>query len=424
MSTICLNMIVKNEAAIIADTLANILEHIRIDYWVIADTGSSDDTMAIVRTFFQERGIAGELLQHDWKDFGHNRQLVLEAAQGKTDYVFFFDADDRFEGQFTLPENLTTTFYNLFLTNAQKSTRYPRRLLAKNDGSVYWKGVLHEVILPKIDHANQEEHIEGPYHVISGRFGARNQDPDKYFKDAQVLAAAFETETNIIFKRRYSYYCGQSYRDCNRPDLAVIWFERNIQLCEPHGEEVRFSYIALGTEYNRMNNHAKTAEAWWSAYNAMPQNAEALALLAQLYNNNQQFQLGFDVAKKASTLPDPDPQKTLFVNDPIHRYMIWYEVARNAIKINLAEEAYFACRHLLNQTEHSEALNDFIVDILYVYKNQIEQDTLANAKQIYIRLTQLTLISEKMQPIYSQLLQWFQNQFASTYHPNTPLTSV
>lgn len=52
MSTICLNMIVKNEAAIIAQTLDNILEHIPIDYWVIADTGSTDDTVAIITDFF------------------------------------------------------------------------------------------------------------------------------------------------------------------------------------------------------------------------------------------------------------------------------------------------------------------------------------------------------------------------------------
>ena len=52
MNTICLNMIVKNEAAIIADTLDNILEHMPIDYWVIADTGSTDDTVAIITDFF------------------------------------------------------------------------------------------------------------------------------------------------------------------------------------------------------------------------------------------------------------------------------------------------------------------------------------------------------------------------------------
>ena len=42
--TICLNMIVKNEAAIIEETLANITDHIKLDYYVISDTGSTDDT--------------------------------------------------------------------------------------------------------------------------------------------------------------------------------------------------------------------------------------------------------------------------------------------------------------------------------------------------------------------------------------------
>ena len=73
MSTICLNMIVKNEASIIVDTLNNILAHIRIDYWVIADTGSDDGTQDIIQAFFQQHGIPGELLQHEWKNFGHNR---------------------------------------------------------------------------------------------------------------------------------------------------------------------------------------------------------------------------------------------------------------------------------------------------------------------------------------------------------------
>ena len=149
MSTICLNMIVKNEASIIVDTLNNILAHIRIDYWVIADTGSDDGTQDIIQAFFQQHGIPGELLQHEWKNFGHNRELALQAAQGKSDYVFFFDADDRFEGTFVLPEPLTATIYNFYLTNMARSTRYPRRLLVKNDGSCQWIGVLHEVITAK-----------------------------------------------------------------------------------------------------------------------------------------------------------------------------------------------------------------------------------------------------------------------------------
>ena len=412
MTTICLNMIVKNEANIIAETLANVLAHIRIDYWVICDTGSSDDTMNIVQSFFDQRGIAGQLLQHPWKNFGQNRQWALEAAEGKTDYVLFFDADDRIEGQLTLPEPLSATFYNLFLTNSQRNTRYPRRLLAKNDGSVFWQGVLHEIIMPKPNTAAQELHIEGPYHVVSGRFGARNQDPDKYLKDAKLLEEAFEQETDLMLKKRYSYYCGQSYRDANLPDLAAAWYEKNIALCPAKGEEVRFSYVALGNEYNRLNNHSKAAEAWWAAYEALPQNNESLALLAQMYYNTQKHQLGFEVAKKASHIPMPSGKDTLFVNEPIHRYMVRYELARNAIKLNLWDEAYVACRDLLNEAEFSEALNEFVLEVLSLQKNQIEQDTLLNAKHIHQRLRQLQQLSEKSQHLRNQLLVWFQSQFA------------
>ena len=53
--TICLNMIVRNEAHIIASTLQNILDHMPIDYWVISDTGSTDNTINIITSFFRLR---------------------------------------------------------------------------------------------------------------------------------------------------------------------------------------------------------------------------------------------------------------------------------------------------------------------------------------------------------------------------------
>ena len=62
MSTICLNMIVKNESAIIADTLDNIIRHMPIDYWLIADTGSTDNTVEIITDFFAQRGITGKIV--------------------------------------------------------------------------------------------------------------------------------------------------------------------------------------------------------------------------------------------------------------------------------------------------------------------------------------------------------------------------
>ena len=82
--TICLNMIVKDEGHIIAKTLQNICNNIDITYWVISDTGSTDNTKEIIQRFFSEKNIPGEMFDNKWQDFGHNRSLALKHAYNKT----------------------------------------------------------------------------------------------------------------------------------------------------------------------------------------------------------------------------------------------------------------------------------------------------------------------------------------------------
>ena len=50
---ICLNMIVKNEEPVIERCLATVKPH--IDYWVIVDTGSSDNTIKKIKEFTSSR---------------------------------------------------------------------------------------------------------------------------------------------------------------------------------------------------------------------------------------------------------------------------------------------------------------------------------------------------------------------------------
>ena len=101
--TICLNMIVKNESNVISETLQNLLSNISIDYWVISDTGSTDNTQDIIKNFFYDKCIPGELFNDEWRDFGYNRSRALQHAYDKTDYLLVFDADDKINGKLILP---------------------------------------------------------------------------------------------------------------------------------------------------------------------------------------------------------------------------------------------------------------------------------------------------------------------------------
>lgn len=229
--TICLCMIVKNEAHLIRQTLQHLAKYIRFDYWAINDNGSTDGTQDLIRNYFREEGIPGVLDDTPWKDFAYNRTVAFRLAYGKTDYAFVWDADDEIFGDFHIPETLTSDSYMCTYGNAT-GARYSRCQLFNN--RLRWKyvGVLHE--FPTSDEPDSSRlsqgRIEGDYYFISGRTGARNRDPDKYLKDALILEKAYHeaVEAKDGLMCRYAFYTAQSYKSCNRPEKAIDFYKKVI----------------------------------------------------------------------------------------------------------------------------------------------------------------------------------------------------
>jgi glycosyltransferase involved in cell wall biosynthesis len=140
-------MIVKNESNVIIETLKNLLDYIDFDYWVISDTGSTDNTQQIIKDFFYDKCIPGEIFNDEWRDFGYNRSKALEHAYGKTDYLLVFDADDRIEGKFVLPfsnksdtahdnhniNNHNQVFFDAYMLKIGTGFEYVRPLLLNNN---------------------------------------------------------------------------------------------------------------------------------------------------------------------------------------------------------------------------------------------------------------------------------------------------
>ena len=214
--TICLNMIVKNEAHILPKTLPMLCQHFKFSYWVISDTGSTDGTQELIRAFFKERGIPGELVETPWKNFGYNRSIAFEAAYNKSDYVLVWDADDSIVGNFRLPEKLEGDAYEFEFGEAG-GFRYSRLQLFNNRKRWKYVGVLHEYPAP-LDTMGPVTHVAGDYYFISGREGARNKDPDKYKKDALVLEEGLLEEPD---NTRHVFYCANSYMNAGDYDNAI-----------------------------------------------------------------------------------------------------------------------------------------------------------------------------------------------------------
>ena len=211
-------MIVKNESHIIHETLENLIKHIKLDYYVISDTGSTDNTIDVIKTFFNKNNISGEIYQDEWKDFGHNRTKALEYAYNKSDYLLIFDADDLIHGTLPIPDDFNADAYDLIFEGG-----YQRKCLVSN--RIRWKyvGILHEFIC-NIDPLKTNVFLHGDYYIESRRLGDRNKNPNKYLDDAIILENAYNNESDAGLKTRYLFYCAQSY-ESNKIEKSIEYYK-------------------------------------------------------------------------------------------------------------------------------------------------------------------------------------------------------
>ena len=282
--TICLTMIVKDESHVIADTLKNLWSYIHFDTYAISDTGSSDNTKALIKAFFDEKGVSGTIADDTWVDFGHNRTLAFRHAANKSDYVFVWDADDRIHGTFKLPATLDADHYHF--TFQSGDTTYVRSQLFNNRKRWKYVGVLHE-------YPACEEVIQGPpvcvlgaYHFASNRTGARNKDPLKYVKDATILERAFHkaVEDKDPLQNRYAFYCAQSYRSASMPDKALAFYKQVLALKDAWVQEKYMACIEIFTILDEQKKPQEGIAYLIESYTYDKTRVEGIYRLVQYYS--------------------------------------------------------------------------------------------------------------------------------------------
>ena len=375
---ICLNMIVKNEAEIIADTLENILNAIQIDYWVISDTGSTDQTKEIICDFFQKKNIPGELVEHEWKDFAYNRTKALESAFMKTDYLLIFDADDRIEGKIVLPSLINDSYMLQF----GDGFRYLRSLLINNHKKWGFKGVLHEYIVERETMSNGSGIIEGNYYIISGRFGSRSKNPNKYYDDAIVLENAFYKEMDDIsgdkgLACRYAFYCAQSYKDAGHAyhNDAIRWYEKVLDL-NNWSQEKYYSCLMLGNLYAGQNNLDTAVKYWIKSAEYDGERIEGIVQAMECLRNKGDNIMVTMLYHKFKNYNKNVSNDKLFVDRTKYNDLIEYNNSICAYYVpGEKQSGYDCCKKIIKNNSILPIFMKSTLSNVLFYKEFIEQDT-------------------------------------------------
>jgi glycosyltransferase involved in cell wall biosynthesis len=335
--TVCLNMIVKDEAHVIRRCLASVRP--LIDHWLIVDTGSSDGTQAVVREAMA--GLPGELLERPWKDFGHNRSEALDLARGRADYLLFIDADDvlEFTPGFARPV-LTAEAYELEIHYAELV--YRRIALVSAALPWRWEGVLHEYL--EAGRPASRALLPGVVMRILGG-GGRSQmhEREKFERDARVLEQALAQHPA---NARSAFYLAQSWRDAGDAERALAAYEYRARM-GGFEEEVFQALLQAARMARRLQRPAaEVIERYLRAHDARPRRAEALGDLASyLRECGDRWPTALLVAREAAAIPRPDD--VLFVEPEWYEWRCLDELGIAAYWAGHPDESRAACERLL-----------------------------------------------------------------------------
>jgi glycosyltransferase involved in cell wall biosynthesis len=333
--SVCLNMIVRDEAAVIERCLASVRPF--IDCWLIVDTGSVDDTPERIERALA--GLPGEIHHRPWVNFGHNRTEALELARGKADYLLFIDADEQLaalDGA-AWPE-LVEPAYSLEARYSE--LRYDRVSLVSTKLPWRWVGVLHEYL--DAGRPVAQPRVPGFWITVTPD-GARSTDPRKFEKDAAVLAAALQDEPD---NARYAFYLAQSYRDAGQFELARAHYRRRAAM-GGWDEEVWYSLFQIARLSQLLGDGpAEVLAAYLRAHEMRPGRAEALVELATYLRGRQDWESAYAYSRIAVELPLPADR--LFVDAATYRWRARDELALAAFYTGRSDEAATLWRALLD----------------------------------------------------------------------------
>jgi len=333
--TLCVTMIVKNEAHVIRRCLESVKPI--ISSWEIVDTGSTDGTQDIVREVM--KGIPGELHERPWKDFGTNRTEAIALASGKADYLIVIDADDILEdrGGFD-PASLTRDAHDLRVED--HGSVYYRTHILRADLDFRYVGVVHEALVGSSTQVAGR--VEGLVYTRLGG-GDRSRDLEKFRKDAALLEKALRAEPD---NARYAFYLAQSWKDAGEHAKALPAYERRAAM-GGWAEEVWASLFAIAQLSEQLGKDDEVViGALLRAHEFRPQRAEALSYLARFCRIKNRFVLAHLFASAAIQIPRPEADN-LWVDESVYTWRSLDEYAIASYYVGRHGDAIRANQQLL-----------------------------------------------------------------------------
>jgi hypothetical protein len=324
-TNICLCMIVKNEVEVLPRLFRSVKDY--IDYYVIVDTGSTDDTIDLIKREMGRYGIPGEVHEREWVNFGVNRQQALElaVAAGKADWLLFIDADEELGVSDPKFYERLEPGVSYDIEKHQSGTRYAVPHLVNVKASRYrWEGVVHNYLVtvagPRERTLRKDVWIV--YHLGQGAKSHGLTQEQKYLRDARLLEDDLAKNPDSA---RSQFYLAQSYRDAGHQEKAYTEYKKRAQMKgwveETYVAQLEAARLALALD----EPEETVVREYLEAFNMRPTRVEPLHDLARYFRLKGAYGKAYVYARTGVEIERPDDE--LYVAQQVYDWRMLDELA-------------------------------------------------------------------------------------------------
>eukprot|EP00122_Pirum_gemmata_P007020 Pgem_evm3s6433 len=370
-------------ALMVKDEQKNILKSLnscrKMSHLFIYDTGSTDNTLSIIKDWGKENDKPVYIKQGNFIDFATSRNVLLDfidtklLEMGLQDlFVLLLDSNDELSDEDEFEVFLEQAGYEPFevyhvrqcwysnnnAADVYLNFRLIRFKITPESPKSNWRyqGAVHEYLKRNNTPLQEGQHVIGrPRHTFmlyQNRADDNEKSEKRYQRDIELLLNDLE---NNVFPSRTLYYLAQSYRCVGDLDNAIKYYRRRVfEHTNYFPEETFHAAYQIGLlmkqqvlsqvtdDIQKVDIQLGEAIIWLLRSYHICQRVEPLVELTNLYLQNNNFDTAYIFCKQACQLDFPE-DSVLFVNRQHYNYTRWHQMGHIAFYLKKYEEGLLAC---------------------------------------------------------------------------------
>jgi glycosyltransferase involved in cell wall biosynthesis len=324
-------MMVKNEHKRIHVSLNSVVGH--VDALIIYDTGSTDNTVDIIKEFSKKHEINLYMISGEFIDFATSRNVSLEYADTKdVHYLVLLDTNDELKNGEGLREfakeqiGKPSTGYLMCQEwwSGQHDKYYNVRFVKAHEGWRY-RGTVHEWM--KNTKYDSDEKAPQIYRMKDDilLYQDRTKDDDKstsrFSRDYDLLIKEHQKDRD---EPRTAFYLAQTCACLNNVDDAYYFYKIRTEL-KGFQEERFHAFLRCGDLSVKMGHDWVDSMGWFMKAFEHSHRVEPLIHIIEHYRHKKKWLIAYTFADLACKLNYPD-YCILFVDKLSYKYKRWHNL--------------------------------------------------------------------------------------------------